>query len=92
MLAPTAARSLRASLARPALSARLQPRLAADSVVARRWNTTDTGPRGGKSKLIFRFGLKDIPVELYPVGFIVSVAVVGGLVGTCPFRLSRRFA
>ncbi|WVN85378.1 uncharacterized protein L203_100523 [Cryptococcus depauperatus CBS 7841] len=44
-------------------------------VAGRRWNTQDQ--RGGKSKLIFRFGLRDIPVELYPMAFVVAAACVG---------------
>ncbi|WOO78525.1 uncharacterized protein LOC62_02G002072 [Vanrija pseudolonga] len=46
------------------------------AVAGRRFTAVDT--RGGKSKLIFRFGMKDIPVELYPLGFVVSIALVAG--------------
>ncbi|KAL1407476.1 hypothetical protein Q8F55_006909 [Vanrija albida] len=48
------------------------------AVAGRRFTAIDT--RGGKPKLIFRFGMKDIPVELYPLGFVVSIALVGGVV------------
>ncbi|RXK39253.1 hypothetical protein M231_03473 [Tremella mesenterica] len=44
----------------------------------RRWNTEDA--RGGKSKLVFRFNIKDIPVELYPIFFVVAAALVGATV------------
>ncbi|EJT50253.1 hypothetical protein A1Q2_04677 [Trichosporon asahii var. asahii CBS 8904] len=43
----------------------------------RRWTQVDT--RGGKPKLLFRFGLKDVPVELYPLAFCVGVAGLGGV-------------
>ncbi|TXT14963.1 uncharacterized protein COLE_01156 [Cutaneotrichosporon oleaginosum] len=49
------------------------------AVAGRRWTSIEH--RGGKSKLIYRFGMKDIPVELYPLGFVVSMAVVGGAIG-----------
>ncbi|RSH92976.1 hypothetical protein EHS25_008424 [Saitozyma podzolica] len=42
---------------------------------ARRWNQEEA--RGGKPKLIFRFGLRDVPVELYPMAFVVGAACVG---------------
>ncbi|WWD17706.1 hypothetical protein CI109_102147 [Kwoniella shandongensis] len=44
-------------------------------IAGKRWNTQEQ--RGGKSKLIFRFGLRDIPVELYPMAFVVAAACVG---------------
>ncbi|WWC86421.1 uncharacterized protein L201_001298 [Kwoniella dendrophila CBS 6074] len=53
-------------------------------IAGRRWNTQEQ--RGGKSKLIFRFGLKDIPVELYPMAFVVGAACVGA-----GFAVGRHF-
>jgi len=50
----------------------------------RRWATQDN--RGGKSKLIFRFGLRDVPVELYPMAFVVAAACVGAA-----FAVARHF-
>ncbi|ORX37411.1 hypothetical protein BD324DRAFT_448418 [Kockovaella imperatae] len=44
-------------------------------IIAKRFNTPEN--RGGRSKLIFRFGLRDLPVELYPIAFITAVALVG---------------
>ncbi|WVW82478.1 hypothetical protein I302_104489 [Kwoniella bestiolae CBS 10118] len=53
-------------------------------IAGRRWNTQEQ--RGGKSKLIFRFGLRDIPVELYPMAFVVAAACVGA-----GFAVGRHF-
>ncbi|WWC58756.1 uncharacterized protein I303_101300 [Kwoniella dejecticola CBS 10117] len=53
-------------------------------IAGRRWNTQEQ--RGGKSKLIFRFGLRDIPVELYPMAFVVGAACVGA-----GFAVGRHF-
>lgn len=52
--------------------------------VGKRFNTQES--RGGKSKLIFRFGLRDIPVELYPMAFVVGAACVGA-----GFAVARHF-
>ncbi|WVO19995.1 uncharacterized protein IAS62_001285 [Cryptococcus decagattii] len=46
--------------------------------VAKRFNSTSPGPRSDKPKLVFRFGLRDIPVELYPILFVTGAACVGG--------------
>ncbi|RSH83449.1 uncharacterized protein EHS24_007134 [Apiotrichum porosum] len=51
--------------------------LSNQAVAGRRFTAIDT--RGGKSKLIYRFGMKDIPVELYPLGFVVGMGLIGGL-------------
>ncbi|GFZ45537.1 hypothetical protein JCM24511_03263 [Saitozyma sp. JCM 24511] len=51
---------------------------------ARRWNQEEA--RGGKPKLIFRFGLRDVPVELYPMAFVVGAACVGAA-----FAVGRHF-
>ncbi|WRT64311.1 uncharacterized protein IL334_001243 [Kwoniella shivajii] len=53
-------------------------------IAGRRWNTQEQ--RGGKSKLIFRFGLRDIPVELYPMAFVVGAACIGA-----GFAVGRHF-
>ncbi|TXT09135.1 hypothetical protein VHUM_02609 [Vanrija humicola] len=60
------------------------------AVAGRRFTSIDT--RSGKSKLIFRFGMKDVPVELYPLGFVVSLALVGGVVGESRWWRSARVA
>ncbi|OXC64246.1 hypothetical protein AYX13_06310 [Cryptococcus neoformans] len=39
---------------------------------------SSSGPRTDKPKLVFRFGLRDIPVELYPILFVTGAACVGG--------------
>ncbi|GHJ89777.1 hypothetical protein NliqN6_6179 [Naganishia liquefaciens] len=39
-----------------------------------------------KSKLVFRFGLRDIPIELYPMLIVVVMACAGGT-----FALARQF-
>ncbi|ODN84608.1 hypothetical protein L202_00520 [Cryptococcus amylolentus CBS 6039] len=44
-------------------------------VAGKRFNTNTTA--SGKPKLRFRFGLRDIPVETYPVVFVVAAACVG---------------
>ncbi|KAK8866090.1 hypothetical protein IAR55_001241 [Kwoniella newhampshirensis] len=69
--------ALRPALSRPIAAARPQGSVNALGlgIAGRRWNTQES--RGGKSKLIFRFGLRDIPVELYPMAFVVAAACVG---------------
>ncbi|WVQ82703.1 hypothetical protein IAT38_004835 [Cryptococcus sp. DSM 104549] len=73
--------ALRPALRRPVVGAgaALTPRAAVATpglgIAGRRWNTEEQ--RGGRSKLIFRFGPKDIPVELYPMAFVVLAACVG---------------
>ncbi|KAJ9111632.1 hypothetical protein QFC19_000988 [Naganishia cerealis] len=42
---------------------------------------TDSNP-----KLVFRFGLRDIPIELYPMLIVVVAACAGG-----SFALARQF-
>ncbi|KAH8078335.1 hypothetical protein HD553DRAFT_319877 [Filobasidium floriforme] len=58
-------------------AARVQ--VSANQMVARRWLNDNAGNRtDDKAKLAFRFGLKDIPVELYPMLVCVVAACVGG--------------
>ncbi|KAI5452555.1 hypothetical protein NCC49_000717 [Naganishia albida] len=53
----------------------------------RAYSADRTGDRAdSKAKLVFRFGLRDIPVELYPMLVVVVAACVGGT-----FALARQF-
>ncbi|BEJ16212.1 hypothetical protein CspHIS471_0508170 [Cutaneotrichosporon sp. HIS471] len=64
--------------ARTLATASRTPMLNNSTVAGRRWTSIEH--RNGKSKLIYRFGMKDIPVELYPLGFIVSMGLFGGVI------------
>ncbi|WVF70327.1 hypothetical protein IAT40_005117 [Kwoniella sp. CBS 6097] len=81
MFPTTAAlRQTSSALRRPAMRATALPpthNIASTGlgIAGRRWNTQEQ--RGGKSKLVFRFGLRDMPVELYPMAFVVAAACVG---------------
>ncbi|GMK55505.1 hypothetical protein CspeluHIS016_0205610 [Cutaneotrichosporon spelunceum] len=71
--------------ARTLATASRAPVLNNSAVAGRRWTSIEH--RNGKSKLIYRFGMKDIPVELYPLGFVVSMGLVGGVIA-----IGRHFA
>ncbi|WVR06020.1 hypothetical protein IAU60_003048 [Kwoniella sp. DSM 27419] len=88
MFPTTAAlRQTSSALRRPVLRASLPAQGISSTglgIAGRRWNTQEQ--RGGKSKLIFRFGIKDIPVELYPMAFVVAAACIGA-----GFAVGRHF-
>ncbi|ORY34310.1 hypothetical protein BCR39DRAFT_556701 [Naematelia encephala] len=70
--------------ARPTMLARpvVPSQQAAQGMMTKRmYSEADRGGLGrGKSKLIFRFGWRDIPIELYPMGFVVLAGVVGATI------------
>ncbi|KAK4685616.1 hypothetical protein P7C73_g4528, partial [Tremellales sp. Uapishka_1] len=74
---------LRTAMARPLVHIRA-PAPKGLGIAGQRFNMEES--RGGKSKLIFRFGLKDVPTELYPMMFVVGAAVVGAT-----FAIGRHF-
>ncbi|KAK1925454.1 hypothetical protein DB88DRAFT_509117 [Papiliotrema laurentii] len=77
--------TLRAPLSRAGLRATTSPLTARSTqMMHKRFAQLDN--RGGKPKLIFRIGLKDVPVELYPMAFVVAAGCCGGL-----FAIGRHF-
>ncbi|KAF8609688.1 hypothetical protein BDV93DRAFT_518454 [Ceratobasidium sp. AG-I] len=54
--------------------------------VGRRLQSTVGGTTEKKAKLIFRFGPKDVPIELWPMGAVVVAGIIGA-----GFAISRHF-
>ncbi|KAG9097493.1 hypothetical protein FS749_006158 [Ceratobasidium sp. UAMH 11750] len=57
------------------------------TIVGRRLESTAGDAAGkNKAKLVFRFGPKDVPVELWPMGAVVIAGIIGA-----GFAISRHF-
>ncbi|KAG8763474.1 hypothetical protein FRC11_003163 [Ceratobasidium sp. 423] len=58
----------------------------ATQAIGRRMQSTAAADPNRKAKLVFRFGPKDVPVELWPMGAVVFAGIVGA-----GFAISRHF-
>ncbi|CAE6457851.1 unnamed protein product [Rhizoctonia solani] len=58
----------------------------ATQTIGRRMQSTSTQGADRKAKLVFRFGPKDVPIELWPMAAVVGAGVLGG-----GFAISRHF-
>ncbi|CAE6488345.1 unnamed protein product [Rhizoctonia solani] len=54
--------------------------------IGRRMQSTAAADPNRKAKLVFRFGPKDVPIELWPMGAVVFAGIIGA-----GFAISRHF-